>query len=225
MSNGGGGVPFIGAVTSTVELGLEGQKEPGVLLREGGIADTVREFTIAIIEDKLEASPGDQDLLDQLEALQTEITVFTPELILQALTEALDFGVLQSDALPGVFKKLAELLIDPTRTPGEPCLAPAPLLRDLLDLALGRAGGAFGEILSGVRETVEDFILPGFGGAQVLADSVQKVLEDPITAALNLILGQRGKIECETVGGVAVGVGVIERQIKRLEDALAEALP
>ena len=141
------------------------------------------------------------------------------------LAQSLDFRPTQSVVDPALFEKLAELLIDPTRTPGEPCLAPAPLLRDLLDLALGRAGGELGGIFDRAHATVEDFLFPAFGTAEALADSVQKVLEDPITAALNLILGQRGKIECETVGGVAVGVGVIERQIKRLEDALAEALP
>ena len=141
------------------------------------------------------------------------------------IVEALQFGV-PAPALPeDLFEKLAELLINPTRIPGEPCLAPAPLLRDLLDLALGRAGGVLGDIFGSVGETVEDFLFPAFGTAEALAGSVQAVLDDPITAALNLILGQRGKIECETVGEVGVGVGVIERQIKRLEDALAGALP
>jgi len=225
MSEGAGFIPFVGAGISTTELGIEGQKAPGIFEPGGKGFDILQEIRLAIVKKRLEETPDDPELLALLEALEPGPTSFTPELVFQALSDALDFGVAQSGGIDGLLERLSGLLIDPARAPGDPCLAPTPLLRDLLDLALGKVGSTVDGLFGTVKAKVEDFILPAFGNSRVLAESVQKVLEDPITAALNLILGQRGKIDCVTVGGVSVGVGVIERQIKRLEDALAEALP
>ncbi len=225
MGNVGGGVPFVGAAISTAELGVEGQKAPGIFDPGGKGFDILQEIRLATVKKQLEENPDDPELLALLESLEPGPTSFTPEQVFQAFSDALDFGVAQSGGIDGLLERLSGLLIDPARVPGDPCLAPAPLLRDLLDLALGKVGSTVDGLFGTVSATVEDFILPAFSNARVLAESVQKVLEDPITAALNLILGQRGKIDCVATGALGVGTGVIETQLKRLEDALAEALP
>ena len=143
----------------------------------------------------------------------------------EELAVALDFLTPQLGLPLDLFERLSDLLLNPTYVPGEPCKAAAPLLRDLLDMALGMGEGLVDQLFGGVNSTVEDYILPAFGTAQELADAVQAVLDDPITTAFNLILGQRGQIECPVDASLGVGIGVIEEQIRRLKRELAEALP
>jgi hypothetical protein len=161
---------------------------------------------------------GGQEALDALSVPPSEV-IFD----LQAgVQDALDFVIPQLGLPPDLIEMFADLLFNPTYTPGDPCLAAPPLLRDLLDMALGRAEGIIGQIFGRVGATVENSILPAFGGAQDLAKSIQAVLDDPITAALNMILGQRAKIDCVTNGGVGVGIDVINASIRHLEKELAE---
>ncbi len=130
----------------------------------------------------------------------------------------------ESSLFPEPFGTMIELLLNPPRLPGDPCLAPAPLLRDILDIALGRIDSGLNGIFAKVGATVEGLMLPSFGGAEDLAKSVQAVLDDPITAALNMILGQRARIECEVGGSLSVGAGVIQTGIERIQKEIAELL-
>ena len=141
-----------------------------------------------------------------------------------AIQDALDFVIPQLGLPPDLVEMFADLLLNPTYVPGEPCKAAPPLLRDLLDMALGQGAGVVDWIVGKVGSTVENSILPSFSTAQVLADSIQAVLDDPITAAFNMILGQRGQIECPVEASLGVGVDIIETQIRRLEKELSEAL-
>ena len=141
------------------------------------------------------------------------------------LGEALDFILPQSVDLPGLLEIMADLLLKPPRLPGEPCLAPAPLLRDLLDIALGKLKGVLGETVTKATDFVRDLILPAFAEGEELARFIESVLDDPITAALNLILGQRAKIECVVEGGLGVGIEVINTAIERLIEELMGILP
>lgn len=170
------------------------------------------------------ATQGIEITLEQLVAGTPESVAFAFERVAEELGGFLDPLLPHSFPLEGLLKKLTDLLLNPPRVPGEPCLAPTPLLRDLLDLALGRVTGAIGATLNKVKQTASDLLFPAFAKGEELARSVQAVLADPITAALNLVLGHRGQIDCEVEAGLGVGAGVIETQIRRLEGALAEAL-
>ncbi len=164
---------------------------------------------------------------DIIEAQKRPLALSVGPVILdlqEGLGDALDFMLPQLGIPPDLFDLFADLLFDPPRVPGEPCRAAPPLLRDLLDMALGRGAAIIGQILGQVGSTVEDALLPAFGTAQDIADAVAAVLDDPITAAFNMILGQQAQIECETDASLGVGVGVIEEQIRRLEKELSEAL-
>ena len=142
----------------------------------------------------------------------------------RALDDVVEFLTPEVGVLPDLLKVLADLLLNPTLIPGDPCLASAPLLRDILDLALGQGKRVIEDLFGGVFDTVDDLLLPAFGSVEILTDSVQAILDDPITAALNMILGQRGKIDCEVGGGLGVGFGVIEAGAKILERHVAGLL-
>ena len=148
------------------------------------------------------------DLASEISALHEELSGF------------IEFITPASLDLEGLLEKLSQLLLFPQRMAGEPCLAPAPLLRDLLDLVLGKVFGGIGATVAKVVQKVEDFLFPAFAQGEDLARFIQAVLDDPITAALNLILGQRNKIDCVVEGGLGVGAQVIEFGIERIEDAL-----
>lgn len=149
----------------------------------------------------------------------------TMELDLGAeLNEFLDIATSQSLSLDSLLEQLSQLLLNPKRAPGEPCLAPAPLLRDLLDLALGRIGGGIGAVIAKVGGSVKDLLLPGFSTADDLSHFIQAILDDPITAALNLVLGQRNQIDCIVEGSLGVGEGVLEAGVRKLKEAIAEAI-
>ncbi len=154
------------------------------------------------------------------DTLASEVSELSAE-----LSEALDFILPQSVDLPGLLETMADLLLTPPRLPGEPCLAPAPLLRDLLDIALGKLKGVLGETVTKATDFVRDLILPAFAEGEELAGFIESVLDDPITAALNLILGQRAKIDCVVEGGLGVGIEVINTAIDRLVEKLMGILP
>ena len=134
--------------------------------------------------------------------------------------EFLDFVEPQSLSLQDVILTLSGFLLEPTRLPGEACLAPAPLLRDLLDIGLGKLKTGLGATLSEVGGSVKDLLLPGFTALGDLGSFVQATLDDPITAALNLVLGQRDKIDCVVEGSLSVGADVIDSSTERLTDSL-----
>lgn len=157
-------------------------------------------------------APGFDDVATDAPVLPEELEGF------------LDFIHPQSFPLEGLLEKLAELLLNPSRVPGEPCLAPTPLLRDLLDLALGKLQGVLGSTITKVGSTVLDLLLPAAATGDDIGRFVQAILDDPITAALNLVLGARNQTDCVVEAGLGVGAGVIETQIRRLEDALAGVL-
>ena len=166
---------------------------------------TVRDVTVRFPETV-------DDLASEISALHEELSGF------------IDFITPASLSLEGLLEKLSQLLLFPQRAAGDPCLAPAPLLRDLLDLALGKAFGLLGSTAVNVAQGVEDFLFPAFAQVEDLERFIQAVLDDPITAALNLILGQRNKIDCVVEGGLGVGAQVIEFGIERIEDALGAIL-
>ena len=170
------------------------------------------------------ATQGIEITLAQLVAGTPESVAFAFERVAADLGGFLDPLLPHSFPLPGILEKLADLLLNPPRVPGEPCLAPTPLLRDLLDLALGRVSGAIGDTLNKVKQTASDLLFPAFAKGEELARSVQAVLADPITAALNLVLGQRNQIDCEVAAKVDVGESIIEAGFKRLVRFVEEAL-
>lgn len=183
---------------------------------------TGRELDELIIA--MAATQGIEITLEQLVAGTPDSVTFAFESVLADLGGFLEPILPASLSLEGLLDKLAGLLLDPRRVPGEPCLAPAPLLRDLLDLALGKVSGVIGATLNKVKQTASDLLFPAFAQGEHLARSVQAVLADPITAALNMVLGQRSQIDCEVEAGLGVGSDVIETQIRRIEEALAEVL-
>lgn len=136
----------------------------------------------------------------------------------------LDFIHPQSFPLEGLLETLSQLLLNPSRVPGEPCLAPTPLLSDLLDLALGKLQGGIGAIFGKVGSTVLDLLLPAATTGDDLGRFVQAILDDPITAALNLVLGARNQTDCVVEAGLGVGASVIETQVMHLEARLLEVL-
>ena len=146
------------------------------------------------------------------------------ESVVEQLGEVLDFVASPSFALPELLEKLADLLLNPSYDPAKPCLAPAPLLRDLLDLALGKITGGIRAIVGEVAQTAWDFLLPAGIEGEDLTRFVESILADPVTAALNWILGKRGQIDCVVTGGLSVGESVLETQVRRLDEALTGVL-
>jgi hypothetical protein len=150
--------------------------------------------------------------------------VLEPKVIIEELPEVVTFPIPRAPELPESFKKFAEAILNPTYIPGQPCIAQTPLLKDLLDVILGREGVRLGEIFQEARQTVEDLILPAEGTVQEITDAVEAVLDDPITAALNMVLGQKAKIDCETDASLGFGFGTIVRGVEKLEKAIEELL-
>ena len=101
------------------------------------------------------------------------------------------------------------------------CILTPTLLRDLLDIALGRLEGGIGAMAVTVGQTVEDFLLPAAATGADLAHFVQAILDDPITAALNLVLGQRNQIDCVVEGGLGVAESVFATGVRHLEEKIA----
>lgn len=170
------------------------------------------------------ATQGIEITLAQLVAGTPESVAFAFERVAEELGGFLEPLLPHSFPLEGLLEKLTDLLLNPPRVPGEPCLAPAPLLRDLLDLALGKVGRTIGSTLNKVKQTAADLLFPAFAKGEELTRSVQAVLADPITAALNLVLGHRGQIDCEVAAKVDVGESIIEAGFKRLVGFVEEAL-
>lgn len=235
----------------TPALGFVGILAPGSILGEAifGFSKAPKHATgllVAVLRDLMVSDPDIvEDLFDMpveqvsanLEAAVAEAKGLlggssasaerlTAEVLalLANLQGGLDFMLPQSAPPPALLEKLAELLLNPSYVPGEPCLAAPPLLRDLLDVALGRTIGGLGATVAKVGQTVWDFLLPAFGEEQLLAQSIQSILADPVTAALNWILGKRDQIDCPVEASLGVGAGVIQDQIRHIEEALAGAL-
>ncbi len=154
------------------------------------------------------------------------ITVTLPHVgeLLDDLGGAVDFVLPHTLSVEGLLEKLSGLLLEPPRVPGEPCLAPTPLLRDLLDVALGRIRGGIGETIAKVGKSVLDLLTPAAATGADLAHFIQSILADPVTAALNLVLGMQGQIDCEVTARKDVGESVIEAGFKRLVGVIEEAL-
>lgn len=144
--------------------------------------------------------------------------------LLEDLGGALDFVLPHTLSIEGLLEKLSELLLKPPRVPGEPCLAPTPLLRDLLDVALGKIRGGIGATVAKVGKSVLDLLTPAAATGADLAHFVQSILADPVTAALNLVLGMQDQIDCEVEGELSVGESVLEAGLKRLVGVIGEAL-
>lgn len=250
----GGGIPIIsggfaiaGAFTNPEGIGTTFQEEQIRFL--SGNAGTIEDFEAALTDPFLkclETAKGPfvglcQNLLIQAES----VVAITKDLSGQRDARfGTAVGATAEDALallrsfggrahsfvtelfpdPNLLDKLFELLVNPPRAPGEPCLAPAPLLRDLLDLALGKIGGGIEAIFGKVKGTVLDLLFPAAVEGHDLERFVQAVLDDPVTAALNLVLGQRNQIDCESTASLGVGTGVIETLLRRVTGAVAEAL-
>lgn len=144
--------------------------------------------------------------------------------LLQDLGDAVDFVLPHTLSVDGLLEKLSQLLLKPPRVLGEPCLAPTPLLRDLLDVALGKIRGGIGATVAKVGQTVLGLLTPAAATAADLAHFVQSILADPVTAALNLVLGMQNQIDCEVTARKDVGESVIEAGFKRLVGFIEKAL-
>lgn len=171
------------------------------------------ERAVALAVERLGVvDPGAQRITSDVLALREE------------LAGALDFALPQSALPQELLERMAEALLHPTFVPGQACLPTAPLLRDLLDVALGQATGGLDAGVAKVKESVLDRLLPAFGDVEFIAHSVQSILADPVTAALNLVLSKRNQIDCPVDASLGVGIGVIEAQVRRLVGAVTEAL-
>lgn len=158
------------------------------------------------------------------EGASVEILESAARDLLKDLGDAADFVLPHTLSVEGLLEKLSELLLKPPRIPGEPCLAPTPLLRDLLDVALGKIRGGIGATVAKVGQTVLGLLTPAAIEGDDLAHFVQAILDDPITAALNLILGMQNQIDCEVTARKDVGESVIEMGFKRLVGFIEKAL-
>ncbi len=160
------------------------------------------------------------------EAAGVSVSVTVPHAgeLLEDLGKAVDFVLPHTLSLEGLLEKLSELLLKPARGPDEPCRAPTPLLRDLLDVALGKIRGEIGSTVAKVGKTVLDLLTPAAATGADLAHAVQSVLADPVTAALNLVLGMQSQIDCEVGAALGVGESVLETGLKRLVGVIEEAL-
>ena len=152
------------------------------------------------------------------------VSVSEPPVVAEALSGFLDLITPHSFPLEGLLETLSNLLLNPSRVPGEPCLAPTPLLNDLLDLALGKIQGGIDAIFGKVGSTVLDLLIPAAATGDDLAGAIQAVLDDPITAALNLVLGAQNQVDCVVTAHKDVGESVIEVGFKRLVRFVEEAL-
>lgn len=221
--------PVLGAIASAGEEVDRSQKlvfrsfltffDPAFQVLEG-----TSEAVLADITERLRL---EKERIARLEGREPESVAELRTGVTELLTDlggALDFILPGALPIEGLLEKLSQLLLKPARVPGEPCLAAPPLLRDLLDVALGKLKGVIGETVATVKDTVAELLFPAFGTAADLAHSVQSVLDDPITAALNLILGQRSKIDCPVEASLGVGTSVIDAVIDRLGGVLAEVL-
>ena len=129
-------------------------------------------------------------------------------------------------ALPDAtsIKAMSEQAITPSRPLTEPCLAPAPTLRDLLDLGLARIEGVLGLNFREIANSVLSLLTPAAATGDSLTRSIQSILADPVTALLNLIRGQESQVECLIKAHIGIGEGEIEGVIHELEAVLAETL-
>jgi len=160
----------------------------------------------------LEVVSGTVDLAEKAQQLLADIRGTATSIVARSLPDS------------RLVQTLSQLLLNPSRVLGEPCLARAPLLRDLLDLTGLRGEGVLREKVQQIADGFLDFFVPAAATGADLGHFVQAILADPITAALNLVSGQRSQIDCVVTAGLGVGEDVIETQIRHLEEALAEHL-
>ena len=216
---GGGSFVIASAIRAITSAGEQ------TLTHGRGVIDREEGFILRDIDQSLSEAEQAALFVETRPAAAKDALIADVESLYEELTEALEFGLPQALPLPGLLEKLSELLLGATYDPAKPCLAPAPLLRDLLDMALGRVAGLLGETVAKVGRSVWDFLLPAGVEEDGLTHFIESILEDPVTAALNLILGQRARIDCVTTGELSVGEGVIGMVRMHLDGALAEALP
>ena len=190
-----------------------------------GVVDATKGYVLRDLRENLAEAKKQRRQVETREAVSVESITGEVHALHEALGESLDFIIPESVSLPGLFEKLSGLILNPTYVPGVPCLAAAPLLGDLLDVVLGKIAGGIDAAIAKVGETVWDFLLPAFGTVEGLTRDVESILADPITAALNWILGKQGQIDCPVDASLGAGIGVLETVMDRLTEALVEALP
>lgn len=211
----GGGIGVIRAV-----VGALGEPSEQSLTFNRGFVDSETGFVLRDIDPKFSEEEAAARFVPTSIAVAKNGAGLEAAVLHDELAGFLDFTTPKSLTLEGLLEQLSQLLLQPSRTPGEPCLAPAPLLKDLLDIALGRLKGVLGGVLRDVVGTVEDLILPGFATEGELEHFIQSILDDPVTAALNLVLGQQNQIDCLVEGGIEAGENVIQAGIRKLEEAI-----
>lgn len=182
------------------------------MLIEQAMAEGLTPSEAIAQEKEIRLSGEVDDLVPDVEQLYGELE--------GAVASLLPSWFPEMEWLEGLFGQL----LRPTYDPDKACLAPAPLMRDLLDLALGKFSGLIDATLGQVGQTVQDLLLPAATTENALEGFVRSVLDDPITAALNLVLGQRDRIDCVATGKLAVGSDTIEAQIQRVLKTVTEAL-
>ena len=181
-------------------------------------------FVLREIDESLTEAQKAAQFVETRPAVAKDSLLSDVQGLVEGLEGALDFVLPQSFPLPDLLEKLADLLLKPSYDPSKACLAPAPLLRDLLDLALGRITGGIDAIVGKVGQTIWDVLTPAGAQGEELDGFVESILADPVTAALNWILGKRGQIDCVATGSLSVGESVLETVRRRLEEALGKVL-
>lgn len=248
---GGGGVPIVPIVVGGVVLITH--KHEGLSKEVREQIEQGNQFVVDLAEALAEASGESigftglsinelgqhlqnitgltlQELGEFLGVLPPRVSEGAPILVTEAadlhaeLELLTDFIGPAAFPLPDLLQKLSQLLLNPSRVPGAPCPAPAPLLRDLLDIALGQFQGVIGETLGKVGDSIQDLLLPAFATGNNLTHFIQAILDDPVTAALNLVLGQRAQIDCVVDGSLGVGEIVLDTGLRHIKEAIRGAL-
>jgi hypothetical protein len=208
----------VGAITAILNAGEQ------TLTHGRGVIDKEEGFILRDIDTSLSQAEQDALFVETRPAVAKDSLIADVEGLYEELEGAIDFILPESLDLPELLEKLSGLLLKPTYVPGEPCLAPAPLLRDLLDVALGKIAGGIDAMVRKVGQTAWDFLLPAGIEGDDLGRFVESILADPVTAALNWILGKKGQIDCPVEARLGVGTGVLNTIMERLDKALSEVL-
>lgn len=200
--------------TNLVEVFIDGvsigtSRTPGECKSVFDAIEFAREERLRL--EELFAETGDLHILDQIQALARGVRDLLG-------TISAGCGSVSASSLPSTesIKAMSEVVLAPPRGPDEPCFAPASLLSDLLDLGLTKAAALLDQVTGGISARFINALTPAFATGESLTRAIQGILADPVTAALNLVLGLEDQIDCQVVAHKDVGEGVIEMAFKRL---------
>lgn len=161
--------------------------------------------------EELFAETGDPHIQEQINALAHGIGD-----LLGTLPGAIKSVSAPSTLSAESIKAMGEAVLAPPPRPEEACLAPAPLLRDLLDLGLTKAAALLDQVTGGISARFINALTPAFATGESLTRAIQSILADPVTAALNLVLAKGRQVDCQVTAHKDVGESAIEMAFKRL---------